>query len=56
VAVVRGLRGELRGHRVVLYTSAIAVAFVCLAFHGALAIYYALDPLSRRAARARSDT
>jgi uncharacterized membrane protein len=32
---------------------AIIVAFVnayaCLAFHGALAIYYALDPLSRRA-------
>lgn len=39
------------------YAVAIAVGFVnayaCLAFHGLLAVYYALDPLSRRAARAR---
>jgi uncharacterized membrane protein len=44
---------------VLLYTVAIIVAFVnayaCLAFHGALAIYYALDPLSRRATRAVPD-
>jgi uncharacterized membrane protein len=37
-----------------LYTISIAVALVnayaCLAFHGLLALYYALDPLSRRAA------
>jgi uncharacterized membrane protein len=39
----------------VMYSLAILVAFInayaCLAFHGLLAIYYALDPLSRRAAR-----
>jgi uncharacterized membrane protein len=39
----------------VMYTIAIVIAFVnayaCLAFHGLLALYYALDPLSRRAAR-----
>jgi uncharacterized membrane protein len=29
---------------------AFASAYACLAFHGALAIYYAFDPLSRRAA------
>jgi hypothetical protein len=37
------------------YAIAIGIAFVnafaCLAFHGALAIYYALDPLSRGAER-----
>ena len=37
------------------YTVALGVAFVnayaCLAFHGLLAAYYALDPLSRHAAR-----
>jgi uncharacterized membrane protein len=37
----------------VFYTIAILVAFwnayACLAFHGLLALYYALDPLSRRA-------
>jgi uncharacterized membrane protein len=37
------------------YALTIAVAFVnayaCLAFHGALAVYYALDPLTRRANR-----
>ena len=37
----------------VLYTAAIGIAFVnayaCLAFHGLLALYYALDPLTRRA-------
>ncbi len=41
----------------VMYTVAIGVAFIdayaCLAFHGALAVYYAFDPISRRAARAR---
>jgi uncharacterized membrane protein len=40
----------------VVYTLSIAVALVsayaCLAFHAALALYYALDPLSRRAGRA----
>ena len=39
----------------VLYAIAIVIAFfnayACLAFHGLLAAYYALDPLSRRAAR-----
>jgi uncharacterized membrane protein len=39
-----------------LYLVAVGVAFVnayaCLAFHGALAVFYALDPVSRRAARA----
>ena len=38
-----------------LYTITIGVAFIsayaCLAFHALLAVYYALDPLSRRAAR-----
>jgi uncharacterized membrane protein len=37
------------------YTLAVGIAFVnayaCLAFHGLLAVYYALDPLSRWAAR-----
>ncbi len=36
----------------VLYGISIGVAFIsaylCLAFHGALALYYALDPISRR--------
>jgi uncharacterized membrane protein len=38
-----------------MYTIAVVIAFInayaCLAFHAALAVYYALDPLSRRAAR-----
>lgn len=37
------------------YALAVGIAFVnayaCLAFHGALAVYYALDPLTRRANR-----
>jgi len=41
---------------VAAYTVAIGIAFVnayaCLAFHGLLAVYYAADPLSRRASRA----
>lgn len=40
----------------VVYAATIGVAFAnayaCLAFHGALAVYYALDPLTRRAGRA----
>ncbi|HWE68334.1 MAG TPA: TMEM175 family protein [Acidimicrobiales bacterium] len=40
-----------------IYTIAIGVAYInpyaCLAFHGALAVYYALDPISRRVARDR---
>jgi uncharacterized membrane protein len=40
----------------VVYVLSIGVAFVsayaCLTFHAVLAVYYALDPLSRRAARA----
>jgi uncharacterized membrane protein len=40
----------------IVYLVAVGVAFVnayaCLAFNGALAIFYALDPVSRRAARA----
>ena len=39
----------------VVYTLAIGLAFVnayaLLAFHGAMALYYAVDPISRRAAR-----
>lgn len=39
----------------ILYTLSIGVAllnaYACLAFHGLLAVYYALDPLSRRASR-----
>jgi uncharacterized membrane protein len=39
----------------VAYGTSIAVAFInpylCLAFHGALALYYALDPISRRVSR-----
>lgn len=38
-----------------LYIAAIPVAFIsayaCLAFHGLLALYYALDPVARRSAR-----
>jgi uncharacterized membrane protein len=37
------------------YAAAVGIAFVnpyaCLAFHGALAIYYAFDPISRRVSR-----
>jgi uncharacterized membrane protein len=40
---------------VAVYTVSVGIAFVnayaCLAFHGLMAGYYALDPLSRRAAR-----
>jgi hypothetical protein len=39
----------------VLYTVAIPIAFlnayVCLAFHGLLALYYAFDPVSRSVGR-----
>jgi Flp pilus assembly protein TadG len=42
-----------------LYTITIGIAFIsayaCLAFHALLAVYYALDPLSRRAARTQSN-
>jgi len=41
-----------------LYTVTIGIAFIsayaCLAFHALLAVYYALDPLSRRAARSQT--
>ncbi len=41
-----------------VYAVSIGVAFVsayaCLAFHAALALYYALDPLSRRADAGRA--
>jgi hypothetical protein len=40
----------------VLYLLSIGVAFIsaylCLAFHGILALYYALDPIARRLERA----
>ncbi len=40
------------------YVASVGIAFVnpylCLAFHGALALYYAFDPISRRVERARS--
>jgi uncharacterized membrane protein len=42
-----------------LYTVSIAIGFLnalaCLAFHALLALYYALDPLSRRAGAAPSE-
>jgi uncharacterized membrane protein len=42
---------------VIVYTATVGIAFLnayaCLAFHGALALYYAFDPLSRRVAGAR---
>jgi uncharacterized membrane protein len=42
---------------VAAYTVSIGIAFVnayaCLAFHGFMAVYYALDPLSRRASGRR---
>ena len=41
-----------------LYTLSVGIAFVnayaCLAFHALLALFYALDPLSRAAARTRT--
>jgi uncharacterized membrane protein len=41
-----------------LYTITVGIAFVsayaCLAFHALLAVYYALDPISRRAARSQT--
>jgi uncharacterized membrane protein len=43
----------------VLYLISIGVAFInaylCLAFHGALALYYAFDPISRRVEHAEPD-
>jgi uncharacterized membrane protein len=40
----------------VIYTASIGIAvlsaYACLAFHAGLALFYALDPVSRRAARA----
>jgi uncharacterized membrane protein len=49
----RGIATLLFVAGTVLYTATVGIAFVnayaCLAFHGALAVYYALDPLSRRA-------
>jgi uncharacterized membrane protein len=42
-----------------VYLISVGVAFInpylCLAFHGALALYYARDPISRRLERDRSD-
>jgi len=42
-----------------VYTVSIAIAFVspyaCLVFQGGLALYYAFDPISRRAERARRE-
>jgi len=42
-----------------LYAVSIAVAllnaYLCLAFHGVLALYYAFDPISRRLERASTD-
>lgn len=52
----RGMATLLFTFGTVVYTLSIGVAFVspyaCLTFHAILAVYYALDPLSRRAARA----
>ncbi|HZB97993.1 MAG TPA: TMEM175 family protein [Candidatus Sulfotelmatobacter sp.] len=56
----RGIATVLFSVGTVVYTVSIGVAFLspfaCLAFHAALAIYYAFDPLSRRAARAARNT
>jgi hypothetical protein len=42
-----------------LYAATIGVAFLnaylCLAFHGVLALYYAFDPISRRLEHAAPD-
>ena len=52
----RGIAAVLFTAGAVVYTASVGVAFVnpyaCLAFHGATAVFYALDPLSRRAGRA----
>jgi uncharacterized membrane protein len=41
-----------------VYTATIGIAFIspaaCLAFHAALAVYYAFDPISRRAGRVQT--
>jgi uncharacterized membrane protein len=34
---------------------ALVNAYVCLAFHGALALYYAFDPISRRTGRSQAE-
>jgi uncharacterized membrane protein len=53
----RGMATILFVVGVAAYTVSIGIAFVnayaCLAFHGLMAVYYALDPLSRRAAGQR---
>ena len=52
---MRGMSSLLFSVGTVAYTASVGVALInpyaCLAFHGLLAVYYALDPLSRRAAR-----
>jgi uncharacterized membrane protein len=51
----RGIATALFSVGGVAYSASVAIAFVnpyaCLAFHGAMAAYYAVDPLSRRAQR-----
>jgi len=51
----RGTATLLFGVGTAGYTVAIGIAFLnpyaCLAYHGGFAVYYALDPLGRRAAR-----
>jgi hypothetical protein len=41
------------------YAISVGVAFIspylCLAFHGGLALYYAFDPISRRVERGRTE-
>jgi uncharacterized membrane protein len=53
----RGMATILFVVGVAAYTVSVGIAFVnayaCLAFHGLMAVYYALDPLSRRAAGQR---
>jgi uncharacterized membrane protein len=55
----RGTATLLFSAGALVYAIAIGVAFInpyaCLAFHAALAVYYAFDPISRRVGRAGDD-
>jgi uncharacterized membrane protein len=54
----RGMATILFVVGVAAYTASVGIAFLnpyaCLAFHGLMAVYYALDPIARRAARQRA--
>lgn len=53
----RGMATILFVVGVAAYTASVGIAFLnayaCLAFHGLMAVYYALDPIARRADRQR---